>query len=213
MAVENPRRIAKSNNKTKLIEFTDRMGFNDFSKESGVISSTVHNKFSRIVATIVDWTNGKGDKAIVVNHNLNPLVVKTIAHLVLSGNTVEFEKMDNYSKQTGFFEQKIDYYKKDENGMSPVSKFNIRYQANMSSPWTISIENGLGVALISDIGGVSIKSGSYQKLKTSTVYLSKTEMVAKMVELTDYINAFEQAFFKDMIVKRMEYEKKAKEAM
>jgi len=66
MSVINARRIVKANNKTTILEFTDRMGFNDFSENAGVISSTVHSRYSRIAATIVDYTNGKGDKAVVV---------------------------------------------------------------------------------------------------------------------------------------------------
>jgi len=72
----------------------------------------------------------------------------------------------------------------------------------MNSPWTINIENGLGIATISDIGGVSIKGGSYKRLKYATVYLSEVNMISKMEELYDYVQSFEKAFFKDMIIKR-----------
>lgn len=211
MAIVNTRQITKSNNKTKLIEFNDMMQGNDFSEISGVMKSSVHSKFSRIRVTIVDWTNGKGESAVVVNHNITPITMKTIAELVLSGNTEVFEQTDKYSKKTGFFEQKIDHRTKDNDGLSPVSRFNIRYQPNMASPWTITIENGQGVAVISDIGGVSIKGGSYKELRSATVYLSKAEMIAKMIELRDYILAFEQSHIREMLEHRENFEKKQAE--
>jgi len=95
--------------------------------------------------------------------------------------------------------------------LSPVSRFNIRYQPNMASPWTITIENGQGVAVISDIGGVSIKGGSYKELRSATVYLSKAEMIAKMIELRDYILAFEQSHIREMLEHRENFEKKQAE--
>jgi len=207
MAILNTRQICKSNNRTKLIEFNDKMQYNDYSEVAGLKRSTVHSKFSRIVATIVDWSNGKGDKAVVVNHNVTPLNMKTIAELVLSGNTQEFEIIDKYSKKTGYYEQKIDHRTVNDEGYSPVTRFNIRYQANMASPWTITIENGIGIAVISNIGGVSIKSGSYKELRAATVYLSKTEMITKMIEIRDYITAFEQIHMKEMLEHRNEFEK------
>lgn len=211
MAIVNTRQIAKSNNKTKLIEFNDMMQYNDFSEVTGVLKSTVHSKFSRIRATIVDWTNGKGENAVVVNHNLTPASMKMITELVLAGNISEFEQVDKYSKKTGYYEQKIDHRNVDNQGYSPVSRFNIRYQENLASPWTITIENGMGIAVISDIGGVSIKSGSYKELRSATVYLSRTEMIARMIEIRDYILAFEQAGIKEMLEYRSEFEKKQAE--
>lgn len=211
MAVVNTRQITKSNSKTKLIEFNDWLQVNDFSQESGVMKSTIHNKFSRIRITIVDWTNGKGENAVVVNHNITPVMMKTIAQLILSGDIEMFQQTDKYSKRTGFFEQKIDHRNKDGQGYSPVSRLNIRYQPNMNSPWTITIENGKGIAVISDIGGVSIKSGSYQELRSATIYLSKAEMIAKMIEIRDYIVAFEQSHIQEMLAARAQFEKKQAE--
>lgn len=211
MSIVNTRQIAKSNNKTKLIEFNDMMQYNDFSEVAGIKRSTVHSKFSRIRVTIVDWTNGKGENAVVVNHNLTPINIKTIAELVLSGNTEIFEQIDKYSKKTGYYEQKIDHRTVDDKGLSPVSRFNIRYQANMASPWTITIENGKGIAVENEIGGISIKAGSYQELRSATVYLSKAEMIARMIEVRDYILAFEQSNIQEMLMHRTEFEKKLAE--
>lgn len=211
MAILNTRQIAKSNNRTKLIEFNDNLSYNDFTDEAGVKRSTIHSKFSRIQVTIVDWTAGKGEKAVVVNHNITPQNMKLLAEMVLHGDVSEFEKQDKYSKQKGYFEQKINHRNKDEKGLSPVTRFNVYYQPQMSAPWTITIENGLGVAAVSNIGGISIKSGSYQKQNSATVYLSKTEMVLKMLEVRDYIMNFEQNFFRDMIIDRTNFEEKLKE--
>ncbi|QUH21902.1 hypothetical protein [Alkaliphilus sp. B6464] len=207
MAIVNTKQITKSNNSTKLVEFNDRLQFNDFSQELGVQKSTVHGKFSRVQIVIVDWTKGKGDKAVVVQHNLTPDVMKGVCEMVLSGNTAEFEKQDRYTKSTGFNESKINFYQKDEEGFSPVTNFNIKYQGNMNSPWTISIETGKGKAQKSENGGISIAKGTYIKENVSTVYLSKGEMLIRMLEVRDYIKDFETAHFYKMLEQRLEWEK------
>jgi len=202
------RQIIKTNNKTKLIEFSDNMQPNDFSEETGVKRSTVHSKFSRIAATIVDWTKGKKDKAVVVQYNINPEVMKAIAHTILSGNLEDFQKVDKYSKKTGHFEQKINYYSKNSEGFSPVSSLNIRYQEQMNAPWTVTIENGVGIAEVSDIGGISIKRGTYKALHSSTVYLSRLQMAQVMLEVKNYIENFETVHMKKMLSCREQYEEK-----
>ena len=207
MANINIRQITKSNNKTKLIEFNDKMQFNDFSEETGVIKSSTHNKFSRIQLTIVDWTEGKKEKAIVVSHNITPSNLKLVAEMVLRNNTAVFEQIDKYTKKAGYLEQKINFRKKNERGCSPVTFLNIRYQSNMNSPWTITIENGEGIPQISSIGGVTIKAGSYQKIASATVFLSTTEFVSKMIEVKDYIQSFETSHFLKMLHLRAEKEK------
>lgn len=211
MSVINTRQISKSNNKTKLIEFNDRLQHNNFSEETGVCKSTVHSKYSRIQAVIVDWTAGKKDKAVVVTHNISPINIKLIAEMVLKGNISCFKETDRYSKKIGYFEQKIDFRKKNKDGCSPVTTFNIRYQEKMNSPWTITIENGIGIASISQIGGVSIKAGSYKKINNSSVYLSETEMAAKMIEIKDYIFAYETVYMRKMLAARKLKEKEFKE--
>lgn len=212
MAITNTKQITKINAKTKLLEFNDRLQWNDFSKERGVAKSIVHGKFSRINLAMVDWTKGKGDKAVVTTHNVTPDVIKMIAELVMMNMTSEFTKTDKYTKKTGFFEQKIDQYKKDDKGLSPVSILNIRYQEQMDSPWTITLENGNGVAETSDIGGIKIKSGSYKTTGSVTMYLSKADMIKKMAEVRDHILAFETSHMKDMLAKRTEFEKKLSES-
>lgn len=208
MAVINVKQITKSNNKTKLIEFNDNLQVNDFSDEFGLKKSTVHGKFSKIQVVIVDWTKGKGENAVVVQHNLNPDVMKAICEMVLSGDTSEFEKQDRYTKAIGFSESKINFYQKDENGYSPVTMFNIRYQKNMNSPWTITIETGKGIAQTNENGGISIKKGTYKKEKSATVYLSRGEMIARMTEVRDYIRNFEMVHFAEMLKNREKWEKK-----
>lgn len=197
--------IIKVNNRTKLIEFLDCLQSNDFSKETGVQKSTTHGKFSRIQATIVDWTNGKKEKAVVVSYNFHPTVLKAISHAVLTNQLEDFKKTDKYSKKNGYFEQKINFYNKNDEGYSPVSSINIRFQEKMNAPWTITIENGLGIAEISDIGGVSIKRGTYKPLNSATVYLTQLQMIQCMTELKDYIQNFENIHMERMLEYREQY--------
>lgn len=142
MTIENTKQITKSNAKTKLIEFNDKLQVNDFSDDNGIKKSTVHGKFSRINITCVDWSKGKGSSAVVATHNLTPDVMKMIAEMVIMNMITDFTKIDKYTKRIGFFEQKIDHYKKDEDDKSKVSMINIKYQEQMDNPWTITIENG-----------------------------------------------------------------------
>lgn len=206
----NTRQIIKVNNKTKLIEFNDNMQPNDFSKEAGVGISTVHSKYSRITATIVDWTAGKKEKAVVVSHNIYPSIMKAIAHAILSNQIEEFTKMNQRTKKSGFFEQKINHRIKTEEGGiegNPVTSINIRYQEKMNSPWTITIENGIGIAETTETGGIAIKKGTYKSLRSATVYLSKMQMIQVMAELKNYIENFETIHMEKMLQYREKYEK------
>lgn len=193
MAVQNVNQITKCNNKTKLLEFNDKLQHNDFSEKTGVQKSTTHSKFSRIELVIVDWTKGKGSSATVVNYKLHPTKIKALCELIVSGNTGVFEATDSFTKQKGYFEQKINHYEKNEKGLSPVSKVNIRFdiQLSMGPSFVVTIENGVGKVAKSQIGGISIQSGTYQKLSSSSVYISKTEMVFKAMEIRDHIQNFE----------------------
>ena len=85
---------------------------------------------------------------------------------------------------------------------------NIRYQEQMNNPWTITVENGIWEVVTSNIGGVSIKSGSYKSIASVTMYLPKSEMIKKMIEVRDNIRDFETTHRKDMENSRLEYKKK-----
>lgn len=203
MSIINTRQITKANNKTKLVEFNDNLQPNDLSEKSGEIKSTVHNKFSRIGVTIVDWSKGKKDKATVLNHNLIPATAKAIAEQVIIGNK-------NLFSRQGFAEQKIDFYKKDESGFSPISAIQIQYQQQMNNPWTITINSGKGIAIRNQNGGIAIKKGSYKKLSSSMVVISEIDMLIKMTELRDYIASFETCHMNYMLKNRTKFEQKLK---
>ena len=207
------RQITKSNNRTKVIEWGDNLQANDFSEKTGVNKSSIHSKFSRIKIVIVDWTSGKKEKAVVVSHNMLPSNMKTIAELVIKNNFAVFEQPDKNKKQKGYLEHNINFYRKDEDGYSPVNIFNLQYQAAMNSPWTITITNGLAIASFNKLGGVSIKQGTYRKINTATVYLSHFEMLSKMIEVRDYIRTFETINMSRMLKCREEKENEEREKM
>lgn len=205
MAFSTLRQITKTNTSNKVLEFNDKLQSNNFG-EHGVERSTPHNTFSRIEVTIVDFSKGKKENAVVSQYNITPEMAKTIAGLFLSGDYPEFEKPDPALGGVGFVEQKINHYKVDEDGFSPVTKFNIKHQPNMKSPWTISIEVGKGKAERTPIGGVNIKRGTYQKSHDCTMYISKKEMYKMMTTLNDYVKNFEMWSFRAMIEERTKLE-------
>lgn len=206
MAIINTKQISKSNNKTKLIEFNDKLQLNDFTDECGVKKTTVHSKFSRIQIVIVDWTKGKGDKAVVVQHNIEPSIMKGICNLVLIGDTAEFEKQDKYTKSIGFTENKINIYQKDNEGYCPVTNFNIKFQPLMNNPWTITIENGKGKTQKNENDGISIAKGTYIRESEAVIYLSKFEMHIKMLDVLDTIKNFENVYYLNMIENRNKWD-------
>ena len=124
-------------------------------------------------------------------------MLKAISHAVLTNQLEDFKRRTNTAKN-GYFEQKINVYNKNDEGYSPVSSINIRFQEQMNAPWTITIENGLGIAEISDIG-VSIKRGTYKPLNSATVYLTRLQMIQLMTELKDYIHNFENIHMERML--------------
>lgn len=210
MAVSTMRQIAKTNTSNKLVEFNDKLQPNDFSV-NGVEKSSPHGKYSRIEVTIVDFSKGKKEHATIGTYNLSPEQAKMIAHLVITGDIAEFEKPDTKLNSTGIVEQKINHYKVDEQGFSPVSKFGIRYQPQMNSPWTITIETGKGKAEKTTIGGTNIAKGSYQKESDCTIYISKREMYKMMIALKDYVENYERWSFKLMLETRNGIEIKQRE--
>lgn len=148
----------------------------------------------------------KGDKAVVVQHNIEPSVIKGICNLVLIGDTTEFEKQDKYTKSIGLTENKINIYQKDSDGYCPVTNFNIKFQPQMNNPWTITIETGKGKTQKNENDGISIAKGTYIRESEAVIYLSKVEMHIKILEVLDTIRNFETNNYPLMIKKRDEYE-------
>ncbi|MFW6024862.1 MAG: hypothetical protein ACOCRX_00825 [Candidatus Woesearchaeota archaeon] len=204
--MDNYKQIWKTNNKTKLIEFNDELQFNDFKSNGYNIKSTVHNKFSRIRVTIVDWTNGKKEKTNVINYLLLPSKMKLISDRILTKDIDFFSKVDNYTKKAGYYEQKINPHQKDANGNSPVSCINIYYQEKMRSPWTINIEEGVGkVGKNNNTGGIIVQPQTYNRIANSTLYITDSEILDGMIQIKDYINTFETVSMNKMLKARAEY--------
>ena len=193
--MDNPRQITKYQNNKVLICFNDNLQVTD-----GANASSVHNNFSKIRVFAQDYSKGTGEKNVMANVNIDPDTMKYIAELILSGVSANF------------VETKILGHKKDDSGKSPVTKFSVKYcidektQQPLSVPWMFSVENGVGIAEITAVGGTMCKKGSYAKTSDVRIYMSEVDCYKTMITIRDYIRAFEIIHLNGLLKAREQYE-------
>lgn len=191
----NPRQIAKYQTGKNLIEFNDRLV-----PANGEQASQIHAKHSKIYVVALDYSQGKGDKAIVADLNIDPDTAKYLAEEVLRGTHVDFS------------EQKILTHKKhpENDKLCKVTIFTVKYNEKLRYPWNVVVENGWGIPEIQENGGTALAKGSYQKEKAVKVFLSDNEFKKIMVKVRDYIRTFELVNFPNLMRMREEFEEKEK---
>lgn len=196
MSIVNPRQIAKYQTGKNLIEFNDRLAIAD-----GKQASQIHSAFSKIYVVALDYSQGKGDKAIVADLNLDPDTAKYLAEEVLRGVQVDFS------------EQKILVHKKhpEDDRLCKVTIFSIKYNEKMRYPWNVVVENGWGIPETQENGGTALAKGSYKKEKAVKLFISDNEFKKIMVKVRDYIRTFEVVNFANLIRMREEFEEKEKQ--
>jgi len=196
----NPRQIVRFMNNKVLLAFQDNMQV-----ETGENASAIHNQYSKVRMTLMDYSQGKGTKAVIVNCNMDIDTVKYIAETILNGVAVDFK------------ESKILSYKKDDTGKSPVIHVNIKYCTDektgqpLSSPWMFSVANGNGIADQTQTGGTVCRKGSYKKIGEVKVYMSEADCFKTLITVRDYIRNFEIVNFASLMKARAAYEESVKE--
>lgn len=106
-----------------------------------------------------------------------------------------------------FYEQKISPNKLQNSQYSNVTALTIEYNTKMKAPWTIVVENGLGIREQTQTGGYKIKSGSYKDGKRVRLFLSDNDIRKLFRKAADYVRSWETTNQAAASKQRAEYEK------
>ena len=231
--VINPNRLCKIGRMNKIFEINDKLQVNDFYNVSGVLSTTVHGTFSRISLCLVDTTQGKKTDARVGEFNFsveefNKLVdffkvpnmdLENIHYNVdpsaWKANVQNYNKIHNKNHNNFLYSIKVNPYKKDENGFSPVNKIALSYEEQMRSEykWKITIEAGKGIANAKQYAFKygALKQGTYQKLFSIFINISTEELINILAKTYKHIKLWETSNYPIMLDNRRKFWERFKE--
>ena len=161
-----------------------------------------HKANSLIKITIQDYSNGTGDKNVIVQFNLAPEQIQFILTRITAGFQ-EFE----------WSQSKI-YGAPDAQGYSTAQQFSISRHTNdssgrpMKSPWRIQIVNGKGVKVQNQKGGSYMKSGSFLSEKNAFIQLTDMDLYTLLKRTDSYITNWEACMAPSLIANgKQAYEK------
>ena len=140
---------------------------------------------SCIGIVLQDYSNGTGNKTVRVSANLAPeFFAYALSRVSLGVELFEF------------YEEKI-FGDPDKEGKSMVTKVSIKRASvgpdgkKRNYPWCVIVENGRAVKEGTQMGGVHMKKGSYQKERQVFVNINDYDFFRLMQQTTRYINAWE----------------------
>lgn len=175
-----------------LLEFTDKMNpasANSYAHiHAGSWEEAEDNKYSLIGLLMKDYSKGTGDKAITVSCNILP----EEAQYYLSN--VEAKVAEFSDSQTKIFGEA------EVPGYSMVTKLFIYRQPKnqqgekLNYPWTIIIENGIGIPQKNANGGTSIKEGTYKCQKKVRVSLTDKDLFIRLKQVDSFIQVWEMTY-------------------
>ena len=152
--------------------------------------------YSLIRVNMVDYSNGNGNNKISVYFNILPSQARFI-HSRITAGFFEFQ----------FSQDKI-FGEPDQQGQSSVTKIAI-WRSNdampdgkpRNYPWTVKIENGVGVAAHNDLGGTYIQKGSYKKIFEVSMSLSDMDMFKLMDDTVRFLDIWESLYGPDLVAR------------
>lgn len=99
-----------------------------------------------------------------------------------------------------YTQDKVNIYKKGQDGFAPVSRLTVARQSFRSDgdaslyPWIFKIINGEAVVLVKDTGATTFQSNTMRNSKEAYIYLSDRDMFRMMTRITHFIDVWEIAF-------------------
>lgn len=176
-----------------LVEFMDKLRaapVNNYAHlhASGDLTDENGRKLHSLIGiNMLDYSKGKGDKAIAVSANISPDEAMYIHSRICAG----FPVFD-------FSQDKI-FGNPDEQGYSKVTKLRIlrNPQDNKGNPrkypWYMEVENGKGKAAKNKTGGTYLQANTYIAERKVSAYLSDLDMFIRLNRVAQYIAAWEHA--------------------
>ena len=200
------RQIAKYATSKKLIEFNDKLRLPPLEyyahvQASGDKGKDGKNATSLIGVTLLDYSNGTGNKTVSVEANISPDELMYV-----------FSKLNQGVERFEMQQEKI-FGDPDENGKSRVTKLKIMRATKdkdgkpRNYPWFIQIENGTGVkATNTKSGGTYIKANSYKEEAKVYINVNDLDFFKLLSRVSSFVHAWEVTYVPQRI-------KQAKEIM
>ena len=176
------KQITKYMTAKRLMEFNDKLRLPPLEyyahvHANGDKNGAGKNVTSLIGITMLDYSNGTGDKTVSVEANITPDELMFILMNIRKG-TASFN-----TKQEKIFGEP------DKDGKCQVTKLSITRSQNMNYPWGIEIENGKAVKEANaQTGGSHIKSGTYIKEASVKLNLTDYDFYKQLWRVEQYIN-------------------------
>ena len=176
------KQITKYVTTQKLLEFNDKLRLPPLEyyahvHANGDKNDKGKNVTSLIGITMLDYSNGTGDKTISVEANIAPDDLMFIIMNIRKG-TATFE-----TKQEKIFGEP------DKDGKFQVTKLTITRSPNMNYSWGIEIEKGKAEkAKNAKTGGSYIKAGTYTKDAIVKINLNDYDLYKQLWRVEQYIN-------------------------
>lgn len=212
----NAKQIAKVGRKNIILDISDNLQTNDFYNKSGILKTTVHGRFSKITLNLVDTKSGKGNKAKVTGFNFSINELHTFTKLcgvmnfqnidnlekiftpeLFVKNCIEYNKQNRGTDYPFAYMLKINPYKTDQKGLSPVTKIKLSYEKDMRTKykWKISLESGSAIANEGKTAFLqgAFKQGSYKKDLSSYVNVDQDELIEIITRTIHHITLWEAA--------------------
>lgn len=196
--MSNPRQIAKYQTNKYLLEVIDNLQIAE-----AEYASHIHGKYSRLKFNALDYSQGKGEKSVFADANIDAITAKYIAEILLSG---AIAPSGNQAKLKVYSEQKILSHALNNEGMAKVTIFTIMYDGSRDYCWQITIENGLGKPKKQSSGGIALEKGTYIKEKHVQVYMSDIDCKKFFLRIRDYVLIWETVHLRALLQKREKYE-------
>lgn len=188
------RQISKYATTKKLIEFNDKMRLPPVEyyahvQATGDKNHEGKNVTSLIGITMLDYSNGTGDKTVSVEANITPDELMYI-----------FSKLNQGVEKFEMSQDKI-FGEPDEKGKCSVTKLKI-IRATVDTagkprnyPWFIQIENGKGIkAVNSTSGGSYIQPKSYVEESKVSININDFDLFKLLSRVQSFITAWELTY-------------------
>lgn len=190
--------IIKVQTDRKLIAAYDRLRFAALTSYAqlhakGEYMENGHKAHSLIGITIQDYSNGTGDKNVIVQFNLSPEQIQFFLTRITAGFQ-EFE----------WSQSKI-YGQPDGQGYSTAQQFSISRHVTdqngrmMKSPWRVQIVNGRGIKVQNQKGGSYMQSGSFLAEKNAFIQLTDMDLYTFLKRTDSYITNWEASVAPSLI--------------
>lgn len=193
------RQIAKYATNKKLIEFNDKMRLPPIENYAHIQATGDKNKDGKNVnsligITMLDYSNGTGNKTISVEANITPDELMYV-----------YSKLNQGVEKFEMSQDKI-FGEPDGDGKCSVTKLKI-IRATVDAkgkprnyPWFIQIENGKAVKAKNEkSGGSYIKSNTYVAGAKVYVNINDFDMFKLLSRIQSFINAWECTYSPDRI--------------